>query len=118
MLGSYTALDLTDLKGQFAGKLLADLGMRVIKVEPRDGDAVRRMGPFKADQPHREGSLRFAFLNGGKEIRAVITSVSQYDGLKRTVDVRLRMLQQPVVLLLGHNRRIMVVANLAGSSGH
>jgi crotonobetainyl-CoA:carnitine CoA-transferase CaiB-like acyl-CoA transferase len=66
MLGSYTALDLTDLPGQLAGRLLADLGMRVVKVEPPGGDPVRRIGPFKDDIPNPEGSLRFAFLNGGK----------------------------------------------------
>ncbi len=52
--------------GQFAGKLLADLGMDVVKVEPPGGDDVRRLGPFKGDEPGLELSLRFAFLNGGK----------------------------------------------------
>ena len=41
--------------------------MRVIKVEPPGGDAVRGVGPFAGDVPGRERSLRFAFLNGGKE---------------------------------------------------
>lgn len=67
MLEGFSALDLTDLKGQFAGKLLAELGMRVTKVEPPEGDVVRRIGPFKDGVPHPEASLRFAFLNGGKE---------------------------------------------------
>ena len=30
---------LTDLKGQLCGRLLADLGMEVIKVEPTEGDS-------------------------------------------------------------------------------
>jgi len=67
VLEGFTALDLAGLEGQFAGRILADLGMRVVKVEPPGGDAVRRMGPFKDDRPDREASLRFAFLNGGKE---------------------------------------------------
>ena len=46
MLEGFTALDLAGLEGQFAGRILADLGMRVVKVEPPGGDAVRRMGPF------------------------------------------------------------------------
>src|SRR5438094_9634395 len=67
LLSGYLALDLTDLKGQLCGKLLRDLGFEVIKVEPPGGDQVRRIGPFKDDIPHVEGSLRFASLNAAKE---------------------------------------------------
>ncbi len=66
-LGRYVVLDLTGLVGQFAGKILADLGLDVIKVEPVSGDEVRRRGPFKAGDPDSEGSLTFAYLNGGKK---------------------------------------------------
>ena len=37
LLDGYKALDLTDLKGQLCGRLLADLGVDVIKVEPPEG---------------------------------------------------------------------------------
>src|SRR5579884_2613162 len=67
LLEGYTALDLTDLRGQFCGKALRDLGMEVIKVEPPGGDPVRRIGPFAHDRPSLESSLRFAYLNGGKK---------------------------------------------------
>src|SRR5581483_847463 len=67
LLEGYTALDLSDLRGQLCGKLLRDLGMEVIKVEPPEGDPVRRLGPFAHDEPHPEGSLRFAYLNAGKK---------------------------------------------------
>jgi crotonobetainyl-CoA:carnitine CoA-transferase CaiB-like acyl-CoA transferase len=67
MLRGLTALDLTDLRGQFASRVLRDLGMRVIMVEPPGGNATRKSGPFKADAPDGDSSLRFAFLNGGKE---------------------------------------------------
>jgi crotonobetainyl-CoA:carnitine CoA-transferase CaiB-like acyl-CoA transferase len=66
LLAGYRALDLTDLSGQLCGKLLADLGVEVVKLEPPGGDPVRRLGPFKDDLPHLEGSLRFAYLNSGK----------------------------------------------------
>jgi CoA:oxalate CoA-transferase len=52
--------------GAFCGKLLRDLGMDVIKVEPREGDATRREAPFAKGDTDREGSLRFAYLNAGK----------------------------------------------------
>ena len=67
LLEGYTALDLSDLRGQFCGKVLRDLGMQVIKVEPPGGDPVRRIGPFAHDRPHLESSLRFAYLNAGKQ---------------------------------------------------
>jgi CoA:oxalate CoA-transferase len=67
LLEGYTALDLTDLRGQFCGKVLRDLGMDVIKVEPPGGDPVRRLGPFAHERPSLESSLRFAYLNSGKK---------------------------------------------------
>src|SRR5581483_998943 len=77
LLEGYTALDLTDLRGQLCGKLLRDLGMTVIKVEPPGGDPVRRLGPFAHDTPSLEGSLRFAWLNGGKQSLTLDLTQSQ-----------------------------------------
>ena len=42
-------LDLSGEPGQFCGKLMGDLGADVIKIEPPEGDEVRRLGPFYAD---------------------------------------------------------------------
>ena len=67
ILAGLRVLDLSDLRGQMCGKLLADLGMEVIKIEPPDGDPVRRIAPFKAGVRAPEASLRFAFLNAGKQ---------------------------------------------------
>ena len=48
----------------YAGKLLADLGADVIKVEsPLGGDSVRRRRPFPADRPGRETSGLHLFLD-------------------------------------------------------
>gem|GEM_PF-5350693 len=41
-------LDLSGDMGVYCGKLLADVGADVIKVEPPGGDAMRRTGPFVA----------------------------------------------------------------------
>jgi benzylsuccinate CoA-transferase BbsF subunit len=50
----------------FCGRLFADYGADVVKVEPPGGDVARRLGPFPRDEPHPEKSGLFFFLNAGK----------------------------------------------------
>jgi len=50
------------LAGPFCTMTLADLGARVLKIEPPGGDEARGMGPFKNGH-----SLYFASINRGKE---------------------------------------------------
>ncbi|HWP59305.1 MAG TPA: CoA transferase [Candidatus Acidoferrales bacterium] len=64
-LEGYRALDLADLKGQLCGRVLADLGMEVVKIEPPGGDPVRNLAPFKSS-PEASLSLLFAHLNANK----------------------------------------------------
>jgi crotonobetainyl-CoA:carnitine CoA-transferase CaiB-like acyl-CoA transferase len=66
ILAPYRVLDLTDESGFSCGKILADLGADVIKVEPPEGDAARRLGPFPDDVPDPEKSLYFISYNAGK----------------------------------------------------
>ena len=54
------------IAASYAGKLLADLGADVIKVEPPSGDVVRRKPPFPADAPARERSGLHLFLDTNK----------------------------------------------------
>lgn len=51
----------------YCGKLLAEFGAEVVKVEPPEGDEARRHGPFPGDVPHPERSGRFLLLNTGKK---------------------------------------------------
>ena len=60
-------LDLTDIKGQFCGKLLASLGAEVIKVEKPGGDAERMLPPFANNEPGLENSLWYASWNANKK---------------------------------------------------
>ena len=50
----------------FAGKMMADLGADVVKVEPPQGDQARARGPFAQGEPGPDRSLLFAYLNGNK----------------------------------------------------
>ena len=85
LLPGYRVLDLTSSIGALCGKLLGDLGMDVIKVEPPSGDAARREPPFAKGHAHGEGSLRFAYLNAGK--RSVTLDLTQANGKKLLLDL-------------------------------
>ena len=57
----------SQVSAPFCGKLLADYGADVIKVEPPgEGDQARRQGPFVGDDPHPDKSIPFLYLNTGK----------------------------------------------------
>ena len=67
MLSPYRVLELPGADGQYCGRLLADLGCQVIKVEPPGGDPARRTGPFLNDGPGLELSLSWWAHHAGKE---------------------------------------------------
>jgi len=73
--------------GPFAGKLLADYGADVIKVEPPDGDPARHEGPHKDDVPDPETSALFLHLNTNK--KSVTLDIESAEGralLRRMAD--------------------------------
>jgi crotonobetainyl-CoA:carnitine CoA-transferase CaiB-like acyl-CoA transferase len=55
-----------DPAGEQAGKLLADLGADVVKIEPPEGAPSRSVGPFAADRPEPDASLTFWTYNTSK----------------------------------------------------
>ena len=77
-LSGLRILDLTDLKGAMSAKLFGDMGADVIKVEPPEGDAARRIGPFLDNKPHPERSLLFWFYNTSK--RGITLDLNQPAG--------------------------------------
>ncbi|MFQ6027604.1 MAG: CaiB/BaiF CoA transferase family protein, partial [Dehalococcoidia bacterium] len=95
-LSGLRVLELCDEKGQFCGKLLADLGADVIKIEPPGGQSTRAVGPFLDDLPHRERSLSFWHYNASK--RGVSLNLESAEGrelfrrLAATADVVLESL--------------------------
>jgi len=56
-------VDLADERGEMCGRLLADLGADVLRVEPPRGAVSRRLPPFASDG---KTSLFFALRNAGK----------------------------------------------------
>jgi crotonobetainyl-CoA:carnitine CoA-transferase CaiB-like acyl-CoA transferase len=65
-LGGRRVLELADSSGAYCGKLFADLGADVIKVERPGGDPARWVPPFWGDEPHPQRSLPFLYLNANK----------------------------------------------------
>jgi crotonobetainyl-CoA:carnitine CoA-transferase CaiB-like acyl-CoA transferase len=77
-LSPYRILDLTEGALSLCGKLLADLGADVIKVEKPGGDASRAIGPFYEDIPHPEKSLFWWAYNVNK--RGITLNLETPDG--------------------------------------
>ena len=75
------------MSAPFCAKVLAELGADVVKIEPPEGDAARRAGPFPGGQPHSERSGLFLFANLGK--RGVTLDTGEPDG----VDLLHRLLE-------------------------
>jgi benzylsuccinate CoA-transferase BbsE subunit len=55
-----------DPAAEYTGRLLAEMGAEVIKIEPPAGAASRRVGPFAGGIDDGEHSLHFWFYNGDK----------------------------------------------------
>ena len=62
----YRVLDLSGPEAVFCGKLLADYGADVVRVEPPGGDPSRSRGPFASDEEGPDRSLYFLFYNTNK----------------------------------------------------
>src|SRR3984957_16910626 len=77
-LSPYRVLDLTTERSWLTGKLLADLGATVTKVEPPGGDPGRLRGPYAGNQAGAETSLAWWAYNRGK--RSVTLAIDTADG--------------------------------------
>ena len=78
-LSHLRVVDLTDLRGALAGRMLADLGADVVKIEPPGGDPERLTPPFAGDVVAPDRSLPFLFRNLGK--RGAVIDLDDADGL-------------------------------------
>jgi crotonobetainyl-CoA:carnitine CoA-transferase CaiB-like acyl-CoA transferase len=90
-LSPYRVIDLTTQRAWLCGKMLADLGADVIKVEPPGGAPGRLSPPIAGDVDDPEASLRWWFNNRGK--RSVVLD------LERDRDELMRLIADADVLI-------------------
>ena len=113
-LRGFRVLDLTDLKGQFCGRLLADLGAEVIKIEPPGGDPVRKLNPG-SQLSGSFLSLPFAHLNANKA--SAVVDLQHAEGretflrLVEKVDVVLESFDPGMMGSLGLGFKELAVTN-------
>jgi crotonobetainyl-CoA:carnitine CoA-transferase CaiB-like acyl-CoA transferase len=93
MLTGIRVLEIGDETAEYAGLLLAGLGAEVVKLEPPEGSASRRIGPFFEDRPGPERSLHFWAYNRNK--KSVVLDLGEAEGCKHL----LRLLAGADVLL-------------------
>jgi crotonobetainyl-CoA:carnitine CoA-transferase CaiB-like acyl-CoA transferase len=91
LLGDLRVLDLADGSGSMCGRILADLGADVIKIEPPGGDAARREPPYAGDVPDGDRSLTWFAANLNKRGTTLDlgteTGRALFEQLVRTADV-------------------------------
>ena len=75
-LAHLRVVELGDVPAAYAGRLLADLGADVIKVEPPGGAPERRLPPFAGGLEDSERSLTFIHANTNKRSLVLDLSVS------------------------------------------
>lgn len=81
LLAPYRVLDLTGPLGFLTGKILAELGADVVKLEPPGGDPSRRWPPSVAGRDGRPQGLFWLAFNAGK--RSVTLDLEQEKGRER-----------------------------------
>jgi benzylsuccinate CoA-transferase BbsE subunit len=87
-LAPYRILDLTDERGWLAGKMLADLGAEVTKIEPPGGDHGRSRPPFADDQAGPGEGLCWRAFNRGKRSATLDLTLPAGRGLFRKLLAR------------------------------
>jgi benzylsuccinate CoA-transferase BbsE subunit len=85
LLKGFRMLDLSDEKGAMCGKIFADLGAEVIKVEPPGGCSTRRIPPFLEDEVGLDRSLYFIAYQAGK--KSVTANLDTADGRTLVADL-------------------------------
>jgi crotonobetainyl-CoA:carnitine CoA-transferase CaiB-like acyl-CoA transferase len=108
-LSGLSVLDASEsIQGQFCGRLFADYGAAVTLVEPPQGSALRRMGPFDPEADG-VGSMLFFHLNMGKS--SITLDLQAASGRHALVE-RARA-SDVVIVGPGTDRQALLAANAA-----
>ena len=78
-------LDLAPPCAAYTGRLFAEAGHEVIRVESPQGDALRRRGPFLDGAPVLESGADHQFLNAGKQ--SLTLDLSNANGIEILMDL-------------------------------
>ena len=114
-LDGVRVLELAGAEGEYCGKLLADFGAEVIKVEPYGGSPSRGQPPFKDDRPGPDRSLPFLYFNANK--KSVIADLDNEAGrervqrLARTADVVVESAAPGALADMGLGHEALLAAN-------
>lgn len=125
--GGVRIIDLTRELGAYAGRLFADLGAEVIRVEAPEGRADRRLPPPLAGaDPAVFGGVPYAFLNANKKSVSIDrrTPVGRqvFDELVATAQIVIYEAEpgheeQLAALLAAPGRRVVTVVSYFGLNG-
>lgn len=100
-LDGIRVVDLTNmLMAPYTTQIIGDLGADVVKVEPPEGDPIRKIGP------HRSPDMGPIFLNTNRSKRSVVLDLKTEDGHAAVME----MIRKADVLI--YNRRPQVMARL------
>ena len=102
-------IDLTDERGIYGAKLLADLGADVVRPEPVTGDPLRTRGPHMQSQPAQTSSLWHAFFASNR--RFVSLDLATNDGNKQLQN----LIDHAEIILLCKGAFAVNEANLAAA---
>ncbi|MDQ0466900.1 crotonobetainyl-CoA:carnitine CoA-transferase CaiB-like acyl-CoA transferase [Caulobacter ginsengisoli] len=104
-----------DPGGDHIGRLLAEMGALVIKLEPPGGSPARAVGPFAGGVVGPETSLNFRFYNGDKQ--SVVADVATpaglavLHGLCADADIFISTLQPAALAAIGLDLEALRAAN-------
>jgi crotonobetainyl-CoA:carnitine CoA-transferase CaiB-like acyl-CoA transferase len=84
-LSHLRVVDVTDLRGALAGRILADLGADVVLVEPPGGDPDRLRPPFAGGVAAADRSLPFLFRHANK--RSLHLDLHGEEGFRRLLEL-------------------------------
>src|SRR5258705_321061 len=103
-LGHLRVVDLTDVRGALAGRILADLGADVLKVELDGGDVGRTRAPFAGGVAGPDRALAFLYRNANKRGTVLpdpTRAAAAIDGLAAGADLLIENLPRPRAAALG-----------------